>query len=367
MAVAGVDAGTDGKARGGERVGGLEGPGQRQHEVTLAAEDGEAEALAEALRDKIEQADLGSRPADADEPLAARLGDLGDVGAAGAVHVDDRGAVGGQEIGEQLELGGEIGLHRRVVVHVVAAEIGEAGGADADAVQAVLVEAVARCFQRRVGDPLPGQPVELGVEGHRIGRGQAAVFGALAADHADGAEARRLLAGGGEDLADEDRDRGLAAGAGDGDEMLRLARVEARRHQGERPARLGSAEERNLRRQVEDGIVRGQHGNRPAADRLAGKAGAIGGRARQRREQVARHNLAAVGRKVADLDRPNASGKLQSGSSGKVSKMYRHSGRPVVRFMCRLLLRGRFSSTPARTRPRRPRVARPRAAPPNAG
>ena len=47
----------------------------------------------------------------------------------------------GRIVGEQPELGGEIGLDRRVVVHVVAAEIGEGGGLDADAVEPALVEA----------------------------------------------------------------------------------------------------------------------------------------------------------------------------------------------------------------------------------
>ena len=189
----------------------------------------------------------------------------------------------------------------------------------------------------------------------------------LAADHADGAEACRLVAGGGEDLAREGGDRGLAAGAGDGDEMGRLARIEARRHQGQRPARLGNAEDRDLRRQIELGALCRQHRDRAAANRFAGKARAVGGAARQRREQVAGRDRAAVGRKPADLDCPDASGKTQSGSCGKVSKMYRHSGRPVVRFMRRLPLRGRFNSTPARLGPRRPCAARPRATPPSAG
>ena len=52
---------------------------------------------------------------------------------------------------EQAELGVQIGLDRRVVVHVVAAEVGEGGGLDAQAVDAALVEALARGFDARRG------------------------------------------------------------------------------------------------------------------------------------------------------------------------------------------------------------------------
>ena len=190
----------------------------------------------------------------------------------------------------------------------------------------------------------------------------------LSADHADGAEARRRVAGGGEDLAGEGGDRGLAAGAGDGDEMSRLARIEARRDQRQRPARLGGAQDRRPRpagRAAPSSPA--STATAPRRDRLAGKARAVGGAAGQRREQVAGRDRAAVGRKPADLDCPDARGKAQSGGGGKVPKMHRHCGRPVVRFMRRILCRGRFSSTPARLRPHRPCAARPRAAPPSGG
>ena len=67
-----------------------------------------------------------------------------------AVHVDDRGATRREDRGEQAELGGEIVVDRRVVVHVVAAEIGEGGGGEAEAVEPALVEPVARGLDRGV-------------------------------------------------------------------------------------------------------------------------------------------------------------------------------------------------------------------------
>ena len=81
---------------------------------------------------------------------------------------------------EQPELGVEIGLDRRVVVEVVAAEIGEARRLDADAVEAALVEAVARASSAAWVTPSRAKPVEHRVQRHRVGRGQAAVVGSTA-------------------------------------------------------------------------------------------------------------------------------------------------------------------------------------------
>ena len=126
----------------------------------------------------------------------------------------------------------------------------------------------------------------------------------LAADDADGAEARRLVAGGGEDLAGEGGDRGLAAGAGDGDEMVRLARIEARRHQRQRPARLGGAEDR--RRSAGRSSAAPLAASTATAPRATASpakrapSAALPGSAANR---IAGRDRAAVGRKPADLDR----------------------------------------------------------------
>ena len=80
------------------------------------------------------------------------------VGGAVAVHVDDRRPARGQDRGEEAELGGEIVRDGRMVVHVVAAEIGEAGGRNAETIEPALVEPVARGLDRRGGHPLPDKP-----------------------------------------------------------------------------------------------------------------------------------------------------------------------------------------------------------------
>ena len=55
---------------------------------------------------------------------------------------DHRRPVRDDQIAKQPQLGGEIMRHVRMVIHVVAREIGETAGADAHPVQPVLIEAV---------------------------------------------------------------------------------------------------------------------------------------------------------------------------------------------------------------------------------
>ena len=81
-----------------------------------------------------------------------------------------------------------------MIVEMVAADIGEAAGRDAHAVEPVLVEAVRGRFHRQMRHALAGELVERAMQRDRIGRGQRAVDLALRRDQADGADARRRLA-----------------------------------------------------------------------------------------------------------------------------------------------------------------------------
>ncbi len=80
-----------------------------------------------------------------------------------------------QERIEQAHLGGHVVLDRRVVVHVVAAEIGEGAPPKAARRRGALVEAVAGSFHRRMGDAGIGEFGEQLVQRYRIGRGQRTV------------------------------------------------------------------------------------------------------------------------------------------------------------------------------------------------
>ena len=88
-------------------------------------------------------------------------------------------------------------------------------------------------------DALAGELVERAMQRDRIRRGQRAVDAALSATTTPmvpmlaAAMAERCP-----DLAREGGDRGLAAGAGDGGDRRRLARIESRRGQRQRAARI---------------------------------------------------------------------------------------------------------------------------------
>ena len=129
----------------------------------------------------------------------------------------------------------------------------------------------------------------------RIGRRQRAVDLARGRHEADGADARRLLAGRGPDLAREGGDRGLAAGAGDGRDGLRLARKESRRRERERAARIADPDEGDAVRQRRRRHPLGHDRDRAGGQRRRDEAQAVVLGAGHRHEQIARLDRAAVG------------------------------------------------------------------------
>ena len=95
------------------------------------------------------------------------------------------GAPSGRRSPEQPQLGGEIVLDRRVIVHVVARQIGEGAGGEAHAVEPLLVEAVRRGLHREMRDAARGEPVEGLMQRDRVRRRQRSVNGQRARDDAD--------------------------------------------------------------------------------------------------------------------------------------------------------------------------------------
>ncbi len=81
-------------------------------------------------------------------------------------------APAGSTLLEQAQLGGEIGFHRRVVVEMVARQIGESRGGKLHAVQPILIEAVAGGLDRQVIDLAARQLGQDAVQLDRIRRGQ---------------------------------------------------------------------------------------------------------------------------------------------------------------------------------------------------
>ena len=90
---------------------------------------------------------------------------------------------------EQPQLRPEIILDGRMIVHVVAAEIGEGAGGKPHAIQPALVEAVAGGLHRGMGDAGVREFGEQLMQRDRVGRGQRAVLIAAGRDHAGRADA----------------------------------------------------------------------------------------------------------------------------------------------------------------------------------
>ncbi len=110
------------------------------------------------------------------------------------VGVDDRRRALRQEVAEQTQLGGKIILGRRVVIHVVAAEIGEGAGGKPHAVEPLLVEAVRRRLHREMGDARVGERLKRPVEGQRVRRRQRTIHGDRRATRRRSCRARPIRA-----------------------------------------------------------------------------------------------------------------------------------------------------------------------------
>ena len=197
---------------------------------------------------------------------------------------------------------------------MIAAQIGEAAGRDANAVEPVLVEAMRRRFDRQMGDALAGQLRQRAVQVDRIGRGQRAVDLALPRHHADGADAGGLVAERSPDLPGEGRDRGLAAGAGHRGDHLRLARINSRGQKRQRPPGVLDFDEHRARRQR--GRAALAHDRRGAGrGRLRRVGQTVGLGPRHRHEHIAALDLAAVRGDARGFDRAGA--RIERGQSGE--------------------------------------------------
>ena len=126
--------------------------------------------------------------------MPRRLQIAASAGGAVAVGIHDGGAALRQQALEQPRLGREVGVHRGVIVEMLVRQVGEAGGGELQAVEAMLVETVARRLDRKMRDALARQGREILVELHRIGRGEAGVARQPRRDDAERADARGLEA-----------------------------------------------------------------------------------------------------------------------------------------------------------------------------
>jgi len=79
---------------------------------------------------------------------------------------DDSGTAGLDKVREQPELGGEISLQCRVVIEMIAAEVGETACCDPHAVEAMLIKSMGRSFDGQMTHAFARELIERYPEVH---------------------------------------------------------------------------------------------------------------------------------------------------------------------------------------------------------
>ncbi len=149
------------------------------------------------------------------------------------VDVDDRGVEAGPR--EEAFLRDAIGVHRAVVVEVIAREIREHREIERDRVDAALVERVRGDFHRDMRRAPVAERREKALHRDRIGRRARAGDDFAGEAGAERADRRDGMAGAMQRLCEQVHRRCLAIGAGDADDGHRRGRIveEARRDRPE--------------------------------------------------------------------------------------------------------------------------------------
>ncbi len=296
----------DAQSGGDEGIGGLIAADQRDGQLALLALVPDRDALVEAVADLLDNSDEFAAHADCHDLQAAPVSHLGYALGLAAVSVDHGRRALGQQFVEQAQLGQEVVLGVLVIVEMVVTEVEERASREAHAIEAALRQAVAGSLHGEMLDAVLRQLGQHGVQRHGIGRSEAFGCRAIGADQAERAEIGGPEAHTRPDLAHEVSGGRLAAGAGDGDDGLRLMAIEPRRHLGQRQARVVRAHHRHFGADREQHVIADQHCGCPRLYGLGHKARAVEFRSRHGGEQETRFDGAAVGGDADDIDRPRA-------------------------------------------------------------
>ena len=112
---------------------------------------------------------LGKEPqglagtADGDDSKPARARFVDHAIPALAVHIDHGGGALRQQLAEQAQLLAEVILEGRVIIQVIAGDIGEGAGGERHAVDAALLQAMTGGFEREMGDAVARHGRKKGV------------------------------------------------------------------------------------------------------------------------------------------------------------------------------------------------------------
>ena len=193
---------------------------------------------------------------------------------------------------------------------MVLREVGEPRRLQVQTVDPPLIKAVGRGLEGKVGHAPTDQIRRhaghgFGVRGGEARTGQRFAF-QLKSKRAETGRAAPQAA---EDLAAEGGDRGLAVSAGDRHDDFGLRAPEATGGEGVGSADIHGADQRRAHEHPRlSAVVIGQHRAGALFQRHGDEAASIRGGSRQRRKQIARPNLAAVGgharNQRVDLDGP---------------------------------------------------------------
>ena len=229
---------------------------------------------------------------------------LGKARAVGVVDIDDSGATRHQKLGEEPGLGGEIGLHVRMVIQMIAAQIGEGRDMDVQPVQTALSQPVAAGFKRQMRDTGGCQGRQRGMQADSVRCCQrrqahhAALHGArVGALKPESADRGGVPCGARPDLAQEFGGGGLAVGAGHRGDHARLPVPEARCRMRQIAARIIGCHDRYTGLgDGGEGIIKrpviSQYRDGTGLDRLRSEAASVTCAAIDGDKQVARRDLA---------------------------------------------------------------------------
>ncbi len=307
----------DAEAGSDERVRNLEVAWERQAHLARPTSKGDFERGAEAVAPGRNETDRLALGANRHDKKTGLLGGFDDVRRNHAVGIDDGGSAFRQKFAEEAKFGGEIILDARMIIHVVARQVREGARRNLHPIEPALVEAMRRGFERQMGHPRDGKPVQRLMQGQRIGRRQRAIDRQRAGDDASRAERGRLAAERGPDLADKGRDRSLSARSRNGDHGFRLSRKEPLRGAREGRPSIGHAQKRRRSRAAvgRSRVALADDRDRAARKRLHHVLQSVVLRAGEREEHVTRPDLTAVEGNTADLalcERSVGAGKIEN-------------------------------------------------------
>jgi hypothetical protein len=124
---------------------------------------------------RFDKPDARAAPAHRQKPQPALLRASHDLARVCVIDIDDASPMRLDQFREQPQLGGKIRRHRRMIIEVIAADIGEGTGRDPHRVKTTLIEPMRGGLHRKMGHALVGKRIERAVERDGIGRGERAI------------------------------------------------------------------------------------------------------------------------------------------------------------------------------------------------